>query len=218
MERQYDWPVTLNDGEVALRPHKRNDLAAWREVRLANQRWLEPWEATAVGSWEQRHGPREFRQMLRAQRRPARLGQVMPFVLCYRDKFAGQLTVGNIVRGAFFSATVGYWLDERLAGQGIMPTALALVCDFCFFTAGLHRIEVNIRPENVASRRVVEKLRFRYEGFHSRFLHIDGEWRDHLGYALTAEDAAPHGVLAQWRSNPDERSPSRRWFGVAAAE
>jgi ribosomal-protein-alanine N-acetyltransferase len=183
-----------------LRPHRRGDFAAWREVRLANQQWLAPWEATAVVPWEQRHERQDFRSMLRGQRGVIRLGQVMPFAVCYRGSFAGQLTVGSIVRGAFHSASIGYWIDGRLAGRGIMPTALAAACDFCFFAAGLHRIEVNIRPENVASRRVVEKLAFRYEGFHPRFLHIDGDWRDHLGFALTAEDVAPDGLLARWRN------------------
>ena len=65
---------------------------------------------------------------------------------------AGQLTVGNVVRGAFNSAYVGYWVDEAVAGRGVMPTALALVVDHCFGPARLHRIEANIRPENVASQ------------------------------------------------------------------
>lgn len=193
------WPATLTEGDVTLRPHRRGDFQAWRDVRLANRDWLSPWEATAATGWEQRHGRQEFRDMLRGQRSAIRLGQVMPFVICHRGALAGQLTVGNIARGAFYSASIGYWIDERLAGQGIMPTALAMATDYCFFAAGLHRVEVNIRPENAASRRVVEKLEFRYEGFHPRFLHIDGEWRDHLGFALTAEDVFPAGLLARWR-------------------
>ncbi len=195
------WPATLTEGDVTLRPHRRSDFAAWREVRLANRRWLSPWEATAATPWEQRHERQDFRDMLRSQRAALRLGQAMSFAICYRNAFAGQLTVGNIVRGAFHSASIGYWIDGRLAGRDIMPTALAMACDFCFFAAGLHRIEVNIRPENAASRRVVEKLEFRYEGFHPRFLHIDGDWRDHVGFALTAEDVAPEGLLARWRDH-----------------
>jgi len=107
--------------------------------------------------------------------------------------------VGNIVRRAFCSAYVGYWVDGRYAGRGITPTALALVTDHAFNHAGLHRIEVNIRPENRASRRVVEKLGFRQEALHRRYLHIDGDWRDHLGYALTVEDVQEEGgLVARW--------------------
>jgi ribosomal-protein-alanine N-acetyltransferase len=74
-----------------------------------------------------------------------------------------------------------------------------MAVDHCFFVVGLHRIEASIRPENQASRRVVEKLGFREEGLRRRYLHIDGAWRDHLCYALTVEDV-PGGLLARWRS------------------
>jgi len=103
------------------------------------------------------------------------------------------------VRRAFCSAYAGYWVDARVAGRGVMPTALALAVDHAFAAGQLHRIEVNIRPENTASRRVVEKLGFREEAYHPRYLHIDGAWRDHVGYALTTEDViAEGGLLARW--------------------
>ena len=81
---------------------------------------------------------------------------------------------------ARIGAAPGTGSTRDVAGRGIIPTALALAVDHCFFTVGLHRIEVNIRPENHASRRVVEKLGFREEGSAPRYLHIDGAWRDHL--------------------------------------
>jgi hypothetical protein len=62
------------------------------------------------------------------------------------------------------SATLGYWVDSRRAGHGLAPTAVALATDFCFWDLGLHRMEINIRPENAPSLRVVEKLGFRDEG------------------------------------------------------
>ena len=76
-------------------------------------------------------------------------------------------------------ATLGYWVDQARAGQGIAPTAVAMATDHCFRTLGLHRMEINIRPENGPSLRVVEKLGFRDEGYRPRFLHINGEWADH---------------------------------------
>ena len=78
-----------------------------------------------------------------------------------------------------------------------MPTAVALVTDHCFGAVGLHRIEINIRPENTASLRVVEKLGFRDEGLRRAFLHIDGAWRDHRAFALTAEEL-PGGLVGRW--------------------
>ena len=80
-----------------------------------------------------------------------------------------------------------------------MPTAVALATDHCFEAVGLHRVEINIRPENAASLRVVEKLGFRYEGIRERYLHIDGHWRDHATYALCAEEV-PGGLLARWKA------------------
>ena len=80
-----------------------------------------------------------------------------------------------------------------------MPTAVALAVDHCFGVLRLHRMEVNIRPENAASLRVVEKLRFRYEGLRPRYLHIDGDWRDHLCFVLN-DDEVPGGLLPRWRN------------------
>jgi ribosomal-protein-alanine N-acetyltransferase len=92
---------------------------------------------------------------------------------------------------------MGYWVDRRFAGRGIMPAAVAMATDHAFNELGLHRIEINIRPENLPSRRVVEKLGFREEGMRVRYLHIAGDWRDHLCYALTAEEV-PLGLLVRW--------------------
>lgn len=192
------WPAELRTGDVGLRPHRRSDARAWREVRLANEKWLTPWEVTSVVPWGSRHGAKDYRRMFRAFRRATRQGQIIPFVITYRDAFAGQLTIGNIMRGALNSGAAGYWIDGRVAGRNIMPTALAMAVDFCFRSAALHRVEVNIRPENAASLRVAEKLGFRKEGFHAKYLHIDGAWRDHVGYALTVEDLPATGLLQRW--------------------
>ena len=97
--------------------------------------------------------------------------------------------------GSFRSCYVGYWVSRAVAGQMVIPTALALAGDHVLGTVGLHRIEVNIRPENTASLAVVRKLGFRYEGRRPHYLHIAGEWRDHLSYALTVEDLAGETLM-----------------------
>jgi ribosomal-protein-alanine N-acetyltransferase len=199
MARHPGWPASLAEGLIGLRPHRIRDAAAWSEVRVVNRDWLEQWEPTRPMRWEDQHAVSEFPALLRMLRRAARAGQMLPWVVTYEGAFVGQLTIGNVVHGAARSAYAGYWIDQRVAGRGIMPTALAMAVDHCFGEVGLHRMEVNIRPENTASRRVVEKLGFREEGFHPRFLHIDGAWRDHIGYAITVEDVMPHGLLAAWR-------------------
>jgi [ribosomal protein S5]-alanine N-acetyltransferase len=193
------WPVVLSDGPVLLRPYRRSDAATWSEVRRANQAWLAPWESSPPGSWNEVNSPSAFRYVHRDQRRSARRGESMPFAVCLHGRLVGHMNLGTIVRRAFCSAYVGYWIDSRVAGQGVTPTALALAVDHAFGPGGLHRVEVNIRPENKPSRRVVEKLGFREEAYHPRYMHIDGAWRDHIGYALTSEEvAADGGLLARW--------------------
>ena len=105
-------------------------------------------------------------------------------------RFVGQLSVGSVVLGSFRSCYVGYWVSRSVAGQMVIPTALAVAGDHVLGTLGLHRIEVNIRPENTASLAVVRKLGFRAEGLRPHYLHIAGAWRDHLSFALTTEDLA----------------------------
>jgi [ribosomal protein S5]-alanine N-acetyltransferase len=189
------WPVRLSDGRVALRPLRLRDRPAWQEVRSRNAAWLRPWDATSPDPANE--PVPSFPTMVRHLTGEARAGRVLPFVVTYEGKFVGQLTVGGIAWGSLRGAHIGYWVDRAYAGRGVIPSAVALACDHCWFGLGLHRIEVNIRPENVASRRVVEKLGFREEGLRPRYLHIDGDWRDHLVYVLNAEDV-PGGLHPRW--------------------
>lgn len=193
------WPAVLTDGSVRVRPLRLRDGPAWTESRQANVEWLREWEASPPdGAPNVATSMATFIVMNRRLRSAARSGHAMPFVVEVDGAFAGQLNVSGITRGSLHSASLGYWIDRRFAGRGVMPTAVALVTDHCFEAAGLHRVEVNIRPENAASRRVVEKLGFRDEGLRRAFLHIAGDWRDHLSYALVREDV-PGGVLRRWQ-------------------
>ena len=195
--------MLLQDGPVGLRPLRRGDARVWSQVRTDNEEWLAPWEGGPPGAarqtWEQRHSVAAYRRTLAALRRDARAGRALPCAITYEGRLVGQVTVGNVVRGALDGAYVGYWVDALHAGRGIAPTAVALLVDHCFWTVGLHRVEANVRPENAASLRVVTKLGFVEEGLHRRFLYIDGAWRDHLTFALLREDA-PEGVLRRYRS------------------
>lgn len=192
------WPARLREGRIELRPLRLRDATAWREVRTRNARWLRPWEATLPLA--EHDAPTTYGAMVRRLRAEAREGRSLPFALSVDGAFAGQVTVGGISRGSLLSAYIGYWIDQRVAGRGIMPTAVAMATDHCFREVGLHRVEINIRPENTASLRVVEKLGFRAEGLRERYLHIDGDWRDHLTFALCAEDV-PDGLLSRWLSS-----------------
>ena len=164
------------------------------------------------GDWYEMNSTFAYRSLLRDLRRTGRQGTAMPFAIVLdeggAERIVGQLSLGNIVRRAFCSAHAGYWIDASVAGRGIMPTALVKIRPRGLVRiryGGLHRIEVNIRPENGPSRRVVEKLGFREESLHVRYLHIDGAWRDHVGYALTVEDlVAEGGLLSRWHRRRDQ--------------
>jgi [ribosomal protein S5]-alanine N-acetyltransferase len=192
------WPNVLMSGTdptVTLRPIRRSDAGAWRAARQRNQVWLAPWDATVPPGGEAR--PTSFRALVKRLSKAGRRGTNYPFVIEVDGRFAGQVSINNIVRGSAQFASVGYWIDQEFAGRGVMPRAVAMAIDHCFFTAGLHRIEVCIRPENSNSLRIVEKLGIREVGYAPRFLHIDGDWRDHRIFAITKEEV-PRGVLARW--------------------
>lgn len=186
------WPVTLESQGVRLRPLAAADAAAWREVRERNSSWLARWDATAPPGSDAR--ARTFGSMIRAMRKAGNAGTQMPFAVEVDGAFVGQISVNNIVRGSAQFASIGYWIDERVANRGVTTRGVALIIDYCFSVAGLHRIEIAIRPENTASLRVVEKLGLASIGLAPRYLHIDGQWRDHLLFAVTKEDI-PMGLL-----------------------
>lgn len=192
------WPATLTSGEITLRPVSRSDAPAWREIRRRNAEWLKPWDATVPPGGDIR--PTSYPALVRRLKRMARQGTTLPFALVVDGRFAGQVTVNNIVRGSAQFASIGYWLDQRYAGRGIMPRAVAMAIDHCFTTVGLHRVEVCIRPENTNSLRIVEKLGLREVGLAPLFLHIDGAWRDHRIFAVTVEEC-PGGLLARLSSH-----------------
>jgi len=173
----------LSHGALRLRPLLVSDRKAWRRVRERNVAWLTRWDATTPPGAEAR--PRTFAAMVRLMHREARAGRQLPFAVEYDGEFVGQLTVNNVTRGSAQFASVGYWIDEAHAGKGLMTRAVAMAIDHCFFGLRLHRVEIAIRPENTASLRVVEKLGIPEIGYAPRYLHIDGDWRDHRLFAIT---------------------------------
>ena len=194
-------PVTLTEGAIVLRPLRYRDASAWREVRERNAAWLKPWEGTLPAEADRvAEMPGSFAQMVRRQRHEARARLAMPWVIEVEGTFAGQLTLGGISWGSLRGGYIGYWIDERWAGRGIVPMSVAMACDFAFGSLGMHRIEINIRPENAASLRVVEKLGLRQEGMSPQYLHIDGGWRDHVRFAVLANEV-PGGLVARLRSS-----------------
>lgn len=187
-------PLRVAAGEVALRPIRLRDAAVWSRLRLRDAEHLQPWEPNAPGTWTERHALVNWPAHCMALRSMARQGQALPFAITLDGEFCGQFTVGNILRGALLSAWVGYWVAAHAVGGGVATAATALGVDHCFGPVGLHRVEATVRPENLASRRVLAKLGFREEGLYERYLLVDGVWRDHLVYAIVQEDVR-HGLV-----------------------
>jgi ribosomal-protein-alanine N-acetyltransferase len=180
----------LTHGDLKLRVAKLRDSKELERIILGNREWLRPWEATNP------HSPNSFdvKAQLRGLLRQLNDESGMPFVIEVQGKLQGQLNVANVMYGSVSSAVLGYWVSPEVAGRGVMPTAVALVTDYLMDQVGLHRVEINIRPENLASLRVIQKLGFRYEGLKQRYIHINGDWRDHYVFALTKEEL-PEGLM-----------------------
>lgn len=191
--RHPGWPVRLGPvrvaaGQVALRPVRLRDGSAWSRLRLRDEDYLRAWEPDAEGTWAERFTTMAWPVMCSGLRASARRGQALPFTITLDRQFAGQLTLGNVVRGSLRSAWVGYWVESGAAGGGVATGAVALAVDHAFGSVGLHRIEATVRPENAASLRVLAKLGFRDEGLLQRYLEVDGAWRDHRLLAVTRDE------------------------------
>ncbi|NBR64785.1 MAG: N-acetyltransferase [Actinobacteria bacterium] len=183
----------LTHGDISLRIIRHRDAKIIERLVLSNREWLRPWEATNP------HGPTsfDFKAQIRSLLRALESNDGIPFVITFRDEIVGQLNVANILHGSVSSCVIGYWIIPEVAGLGITPTAVALAMDYMFKVVGLHRVEIDIRPENEASIRVVEKLGLRYEGLKQNYIHINNDWRDHYVFALTSDEAGS-GVLNRW--------------------
>lgn len=176
-------PYLAEGPRTALRRFTEADAAEFtaraRESRALHRPWLFPPERTDTYA--------AYADTL--ARDPAREG----FLICERDEaggaIAGFININNIVPGGFRSGTLGYGAFAHAAGRGLMGEALGLVMALAFGPLGLHRLEANIQPGNAASIALVRQAGFRLEGFSPDFLHIDGAWRDHERWAITAPAA-----------------------------
>jgi len=186
---------------VRLRPLVDSDFNEWREVRERCRDWLLPWEPgppgvppDLVGDW------RSFATRCSSRAREAKAGNAYGFGIFVGDRFAGEMNLSSVQRGPFQNGYVGYWVDRALAGHGYVPEAAVVMMRFAFEDLSLHRLQVSVVPRNSASRRVAEKLGLRHEGVAVRYLQINGNWEDHIRYAVTSEewDAGRHDWLATW--------------------
>lgn len=167
---------------VRLRAPAVEDCSAFVAAARASARLHGAWVAPPAT-------PAAFRAWLARLERDA--GTRTASLLAVRvddGSLVGAFNFSEIVRGAFQSAYLGYYALVPNAGHGYMTEAFALALDAGYGRLRLHRIEVNVQPSNTRSVALVERIGFAREGYSRRYVKIGGRWRDHLRYAMLAED------------------------------
>jgi ribosomal-protein-alanine N-acetyltransferase len=180
------FPV-LRGERVFLRAPQMADHAGWAALRGRSRHFLEPWEPLWAHDELSRAA---FRQRVKRAWRDIEEDAAYPFLI-FLDRgslLCGGLTLSNVRRGVAQTATLGYWVGEPFAGKGYMADAVRAVLPFVFGQLGLHRLEAACLPNNDASVRLLRSVGFTQEGHARRYLKIHGEWRDHLLFAILAED------------------------------
>lgn len=179
-------PVLATE-RLMLRLPQAADRADWVSLRAASVEFLQPWEP----AWADDHlTARSFANRVYWAGRSARDGTAFPFFI-FRNadaRLIGAITLDNIRRGPAQTGTLGYWIGAEFARQGYMQEAIPAVTHFAFTTLDLSRIEAACLPENKASRGVLEKTGFKYEGVAQSYLQINGRWRTHVLYANLRAD------------------------------
>lgn len=171
---------------VYLRRLRTADEAALLELRRRNRAFFEPFEPIRADREFTAAGIRDLlaQDALHWERGS---GYAFGVFLAAEDKLVGRVNLSNVVRGAWESCTVGYYMDKAAGGRGLMTEALGLAVDYAFGEAGLHRVQAAVMPRNLPSIRVVEKNGFKYEGLAEYYLKINGRWEHHRIYSLTRE-------------------------------
>jgi ribosomal-protein-alanine N-acetyltransferase len=183
-----DFGPVIETDRVLLRAPQMSDYSAWAELRAASQDFLVPWEPLWAPDELSRAS---FRRRIRHYMRDMRedVGYAL-FVYDTRStSLVGGITLCNVRRGVTQSCTLGYWVGAAHARQGFMTAAVRAVVPFVFDSLELHRLEAACLPENTASMRLLERVGFKREGLARRYLRINGDWRDHVLYALLETDS-----------------------------
>jgi ribosomal-protein-alanine N-acetyltransferase len=177
----------LHTERLILRSPQMRDFEQWVRLRRDSQAFLAPWEP----QWSRDHlSARAFRNRVVWAERSIRQGEAYPLLLFRRKdgQIVGGVTLSNIRRQPAQAATLGYWVGEAFAMQGYMTEALTALGEHAFTSLDLSRLEAACLPDNVASRRLLERCGFEYEGMAQAYLQIDGRWRDHVLYAALRAD------------------------------
>ncbi len=179
--------VRIDSGRMILRPPVHADFRHWAALREQSVEFLSPWEP----SWARDHLSRKsFVNRVYWAGRSIAQGTALPLFMERREdgRLLGAITLDNIRRGPAQAATIGYWIGEPHAREGFMREALTAMVHHAFEVLDLSRLESACLPENAASRGLLEKCGYKYEGVAQSYLQIDGRWRNHVLYANLRSD------------------------------
>lgn len=167
--------------ETPSRQRQDEFLTAVARSRTLHRHWVSPPRTVEA-----------FAAYLKRVKQPTHVGY---WVRTEANELAGVININEIVRGTFSSGYLGYYAFVPYTGRGYMTEGLRAVVSQAFRRLRLHRLEANIQPDNEPSRRLVQRLGFRHEGFSPRYLKVGGRWRNHERWALTAEEWGPRGKV-----------------------
>ncbi len=176
-----------------IRPVLGRDHHRVESCRLEDRDWLAPWESGLPPAVVETLPT--MSTYIRRCDRAARQGTALQMMIEADGEVVGTVSVSNVQRGALYSASIGYWVHSSIARLGIGSLAVASVIDLVLTDLGLHRVEVNIRPENAASLGLARALGLREEGVRSRYMFINGSWCDHVSFAIDRESLPPGGLI-----------------------
>ncbi|ODS00763.1 GCN5 family acetyltransferase [Methyloceanibacter methanicus] len=178
----------IETGRVVLRAPQMSDYPAWAELRASSRDFLVPWEPLwAPDELSRASFRRRVRHYLRDMRED--MGYALFVYDAQSTALVGGITLCNVRRGVTQSCTLGYWVGAAHAKRGYMTAAVRAVLPFVFDSLELHRLEAACLPTNTPSMRLLERVGFTREGLARRYLRINGEWRDHVLYALLDTDS-----------------------------
>lgn len=174
--------LEITSDRLKLRLPEVRDHLEWVAQRQQSEKFLRPWEPVRN---EDQYSRAAFRNRVSWARQSLQQGRSVPLFLFSRREghLLGAITLDNIRRGPSQAGTVGYWIGATHAQNGYMTEALQAVVRYAFTELDLSRIEAACLPENKASRAVLERTGFKYEGVAQSYLQIAGRWRTHVLYA-----------------------------------
>ena len=179
--------VSILTAQLSLRLPEHRDFREWAKLRHESKAFLSPWEPI----WAPDHLSRaSFTNRVYWSQRAVKNGNAVPLFVFHKEagQLVGAITLDNIRRGPSQVGTIGYWVGQQYARQGFMSEAIIAMVAHAFGALDLSRVESACLPDNVASRGVLEKAGFKYEGVAQSYIQINGRWRNHVLYAALRGD------------------------------